>query len=204
LVVDVGGGKSCPFAANRDPSRGTRIVAVYISLEELEQNLDVDEKRIADIMRELPFKDGEVDLLVSRSVLEHLEDIERFLENSSRVLKQGGHIIHMFPSKYAPFALINQLLPNSIARRLLFSIYPDAKGIAGFPASYDRCYYSAIVSLLAKHGFELVDVDLSYYQSHYFAFFLPLFLLSAFYETAVHALGAKNLCAYILLVARKA
>src|SRR5947209_8158296 len=69
IVVDVGGGKSCPFAKRRDPAMKTKIVAVDISEEEVKDNRDVDEKRVADITRGLPFGAEEVDLIVSRSVL---------------------------------------------------------------------------------------------------------------------------------------
>jgi ubiquinone/menaquinone biosynthesis C-methylase UbiE len=68
-VADVGGGKSCPFARYRRPGSGTRIVAVDISDEEMRHNRDVDEKRAANILKELPFEDGEADMVVSRSVL---------------------------------------------------------------------------------------------------------------------------------------
>lgn len=203
LVVDVGGGKSCPFAKHRDPAMGTSIVAVDISEEEMKYNTDVDEKRVTDIIQSLPFDAAEVDLLVSRSVLEHLESLESFIINSTQVLKSGGYIVHLFPSRFAPFALINQALPNSLSRRVLYFFIPESKGIGGYPAYYDNCYYSAIRKLLKQHGFDLVDVHLSYYQSPYFAFFVPLFVISAIYEILIRAIGAKNMAAYVLVVAQK-
>jgi SAM-dependent methyltransferase len=202
VVVDVGGGKSCPFAKHKDPTK-TKIIAVDLSEEELQYNRDVDEKRVADITKSLPFEMEEVDLIVSRSVLEHISDLENFVANSERVLRESGHFIHLFPSKFAPFALINQALPNSLARKILYFLRPDSKGILGFPAFYNRCYYSGIRRLVEEHNFEVVTIQLSYYQSSYFNFFLPLYLASALYEMVVRALGVKNLAAYVLLVARK-
>lgn len=76
-------------------------------------------------------------------------------------------------------------------------------GICGFPAFYDKCYYSAIKQLLGKHGFEIIEIKLSYYQSRYFNFFFPLFLISVIYEILLMVMGVKDLCAYILVVARK-
>ncbi len=49
----------------------------------------------------------------------------------------------------------------------------------------------------------MVGVHTSYYQSQYFDFFVPLYLVSALYEALIQALGVKNLCAYLLIVARK-
>ena len=35
VVVDVGGGRSCPFANYRDPATKAKIIAIYVSEEEL-------------------------------------------------------------------------------------------------------------------------------------------------------------------------
>lgn len=93
IVVDVGGGKSCPFAKYKDPKMRTKIIAVDVSSEEMENNHDVDEKRVANIIQGLPFENEEVDLIVSRSALDH------FVINSKKVLKRNGYFIHLFPSR---------------------------------------------------------------------------------------------------------
>lgn len=203
VVVDVGGGKSCPFAHFRREGSRTRIVAVDCSEEELRENEDVDEKVVADVTRGLPFPDASVDMIVSRSVLEHLRDVRSFVAEARRALKEGGYFIHLFPCRFAPFAMINRALPHAVSRRLLYSLVPETKGIGGFPAVYRDCYYSATRRVLEDNGFEIEDIITSYYQSPYFAFFLPFYLLSAAYELAVQTLGAKNLCAYLLVVAKK-
>jgi SAM-dependent methyltransferase len=202
-VVDVGGGKHCSFCKYRDPDMGTKIVAVDISAEEMEHNDEVDEKRVADVTQSFPFQNGEVDLIVSSSVLEHLENLDGFVMSSRRALKDYGYSIHLLPCRFAPFALINQILPKGFSRKLLFFFFPERKGFAGFPAFYDKCYYSAIKPAFEKRGFEVVEMHLNYYQSEYFNFFVPLFVMSALYEVLLQAIGAKNLCAYIIIVARK-
>jgi SAM-dependent methyltransferase len=203
VVADVGGGKSCPFAGLRDAGKDIRIVAVDISADELAGNVDVDEKRVANITRELPFGDGEVDLVVSSSVLEHLKDVEPLVVESHRVLRDGGHSIHLFPGKFAPFAIANQFLPDGVAEKALRMVYPGSEGILGFEAHYDRCYVSAMRTLHERAGFDIADLRVSYYQSNYFAIFLPAFVLSAGYELIVRALGTKDLAAYVLMTARK-
>lgn len=203
LLVDVGGGKSCPFAEYRQTGLNTRIVAVDVSEDEIRLNRDVDETRVANIMRDLPFETGEVDMIVSRSVLEHLTDLEAFIVASKRVLKPGGSFIHLLPSRYAAFAVVNRALPHRLARRILYFLQPQTAGICGFPAFYDRCYHSAIRDLLTRHDFEVERIDVSYHQSRYFDFFFPAFLVSAAYEMVVHALGARDLGAYITVIAHR-
>jgi SAM-dependent methyltransferase len=202
-VVDVGAGKSSPFANYRDLAQKARIIAVDVSEEQLKHNTDVDEKRTSNIAQTLPFGPEEVDIIASSSVLEHLENLDGFMASSKQTLRGGGYFIHLFPSKFAPFALINQVLPRDLSRKVLYLLRPGSIGIGGFPAFYKDCYYSRINKRLKEHDFDIVDVHLSYYQSHYFSFFTPLFLVSALYEILVQRLGAKDLCAYVLVIAQK-
>lgn len=202
-IADVGGGKASAFAKLRDPSVKSRIVAVDISEEEMRSNAKVDEKRVADVMRGLPFNPEEVDIIAAKSVLEHLASVETFVANSKQALRKEGYLILLFPSRFAPFALINRALPNTLAKKVLYFVHPATRDVSGFPALYDECCYSDIVRLLAKYDFEIVDVHLSYYQSVYFSFFIPLYLVSALYEMLIQAFKAKNLCAHVLIVARK-
>src|SRR5919202_4143901 len=203
VIADIGGGRSCTFAHLRPAGSRSRIVAVDVSAEELALNDEVDEKRVADVIEGLPFEDGELDAVVSSSLLEHLSDVEAFVSHSARVLKPGGRWIHVLPSKFAPFSLANQIIPRRFRRRVLFALLPETRGKCGFEAYYDRCYYSALIPLLERHGFEIEDVYVGYFQSWYLSFFLPAFLVSAAYELALYMLGAKNLAAYLVVSASK-
>jgi SAM-dependent methyltransferase len=200
IALDIGGGKTCAFAA----ARGTRvrIAAVDISAEELRQNHEVDFRLAADVTRGLPFADASISLMASRSVLEHLDSLEPFMREARRVMRPGAYFIHWVPGKFAPFAVINQLLPHALAKKVLFFTDPGAKGICGFHAVYDRCYPSALRHLLEKQGFEIEHIRPSYYQSQYYAFFLPFYVLSSLYEIVLQTLRIQNLCAHVLIVAR--
>lgn len=203
VVVDVGAGRSSPFAQRRDPRLGTKILAVDSSAEELELNADVDEKLVADVTTRLPFGDEEVDIVSSRSTIEHLGDVEGFVRESARVLRPGGYSIHLFASKFAPYALINQALSDEASARIVTFLRPGTTGKLGFPAVYDNSYDSAFRRVLERNGFEVDRVYHGWYQSEYFAFFVPLFALSALYEFAISRAGAHNLAARLLVVARK-
>ena len=202
VVVDVGGGKRSRFM--RRATDSVKVLALDVSAEELRDNDDVDAKVVADAVQSLPFRQGGVDLIVSSSVLEHLPGTEAFIQHASAALRAGGYFIHLFPCRYAPFALLNQLLPHRSARKILQFFRPGSEGRLGFRAFYDQCYPSAMRRLLNEAGFDEVDIHVAYYQSSYFAFFLPLFVLSVLYELCVYALGVQDLCAYALVVARKA
>ena len=57
--------------------------------------------------------------------------------------------------------------------------------------------------MLETQGFEVEDSTVSYYQSRYYDFFFPAYLVSAAYELIARASGRKDLAAYLLVVARK-
>jgi ubiquinone/menaquinone biosynthesis C-methylase UbiE len=204
VIVDAGGGKVCLFAKCIHPASRAHIIAVDASEELLKRNRDVEDKRVADLAQgNIPLEADEADVIASSWLLEHLQRPEHFFEDSRRVLKPGGYFIHLLPCKFAPFALINQALPGNIRLQLLHFFDPISKQGRGFDAFYYYCYYSGINMLLQRYGFEVVEIRLGYYQSWYFKFFLPLFLLSALYELLIQSLRVKNLAPYVLIVARK-
>lgn len=202
-VIDLGAGRSCHFASLRRPDVGGAIIGVDVSAEQLRANDDLDAKVLVAPGAPLPFGDGTADLFVSRSALEHIDGVASVLAEAHRVLRPGGHTIHVFPSKLAPFAIINRVLPRRVARRLLRTLVPGSDQRLGFRAYYDHCTAAAMEQLLRRSGFEVVETQVSYYQSHYFGFFVPLFLLSAGYELVVRALGLRRLAATVLIVARR-
>jgi SAM-dependent methyltransferase len=203
MVLDVGGGRTCAFAALRPPEWSGKIVAMDVAPEEIARNQSVDARIVADLTRGLPLADESVDLMASRSVLEHLANLESFVAEASRTMRPGGYFIHLAPCRFAPFAVMNRLIPNRVARKLLYFTNPNIKGICGFPAVYDRCTPAALRRLFTAHGFEIEECRPSYYQSQYYSFFLPFFLLSTAYELVIQALGWETLCAHVLIVARK-
>jgi SAM-dependent methyltransferase len=203
LILDVGGGKCCSFSKRREALPSMRIVSLDISHEEIRQNSDVDYGIVADVIEGLPFRRSSVDLIAWHMAMEHIEDTGALVESSKAVLKTGGYCIHAFACKFAPYALINQLLPDALSRKIIYLLRPEKRGVCGFPAAYNRCYCSAMRDLLLSNDFEIISMEPIFYQSVYFDFFLPFFLISVLYETVVASLGLKNLCAYLLVVARK-
>ncbi|HEV2492417.1 MAG TPA: methyltransferase domain-containing protein [Terriglobia bacterium] len=60
---------------------------------------------------ELPFGDSTFDLIVSNCVLEHLKDRPRGIKEAVRVLRPGGYMAHVVPSRFwkAASLLLNPL-----------------------------------------------------------------------------------------------
>ena len=205
IVLDIGGGKECPFLPFVDPRFGHLIIALDLSDEELRHNRQLDHKIVADAAAHgFPFRDGSADLVVSRAVVEHIRDNAAFFRNSAHVLRPGGIMVHAFLGRFAPFALMNQLLPNRLTRRMIDYLHPEwqEEGNYGFLAFYNRCYFSAIKDLLDRNGFTNARFNLLYYQSIYFNFFYPLFILMLLYDLIASMLGIRNLASGIIVTAK--
>ena len=204
VVLDIGCGRECPFLPFVQEPRAHLIIGIDCSSHELRLNPDLDIKVVADgAAAAFPIRDASVDLIVSRSVIEHLNDNEAFFANCARVLRPGGALIHTFACKFAPFALINQILPNALARRLLAYFHPRWKEECGFPAFYNKCYFSAVRELLERNGFKKPRFTFRFYQSIYFDFFLPLYALMLLYDLVFWGLGVRNLACAILVTAEQ-
>ncbi len=202
IIYDIGGGKHCHYI-NEIDKKNVYVCAVDISKEELEVNALVNEKIVSDVCKKIPLPYGQVDMITSSSVLEHLLDPQAFFLNASESLKAGGMFIHTCPSRYAIFAVINRILPQKLSRKVLFFFLPEAKRTSGFPAYYINLYYKKIKKMLKKAGLELLYFIPQYRQCSYFSFFYPLFLLTYFWDFLMKKLKLKNMSAYFLIVARK-
>jgi SAM-dependent methyltransferase len=202
-IVDIGAGRTTPYAKNL--SGGSReLIGIDLLKDDLDANHLLTHRIVHNVMNDgLPSAAHNAGLITSRMVLEHLSDLERFAQETHDALAPGGWTIHLFAGRYSLFAILNRLLPESISRRVLFALRPESVEVGGF-----RTYYNHTNALAAEVVFRdagLVDIrtEVSYQVSQYFRFFFPLFVLARLWETVLHALGLKNMGAYVLLQARR-
>jgi SAM-dependent methyltransferase len=96
LEVGCGWGELAEWIA-RDT--GAEVVAIDLSprMVELAQERGVD-ARVADL-QQLPFADGEFDLVVAAWMLYHVPDLERGIGELARVLRPGGRLVAVTNSR---------------------------------------------------------------------------------------------------------
>jgi SAM-dependent methyltransferase len=204
VAADVGGGRKCDYATDHDSSSGSRIIAVDVSPGELSLNRDVDARLLGDASRSLPFAAGALDMITACRLLEHLPDPGPFVSECRRVLRPGGFLILFLPARFAPFALLKQMLPGRLMTRVIrFIYYPESEQFCWSPLYYRACYPSALERLLRRHGFALQEMQVSYYQSRHFRACVLFYALSALYELMVYALRLRNLASYVTVVATR-
>ncbi|MGI9100205.1 MAG: class I SAM-dependent methyltransferase [Solirubrobacteraceae bacterium] len=199
IVVDLGGGRHCSFAQHIRPAQNVRVVAVDISPAELAANTTVHETRVADVSEGLPFADAEVDLLVSRTVLEHVDGVEATVNHIARVLRPGGTTLHLLPCRYALFAIVARTVPFPLAKRILHLLIPSARGVVEFDVFYDHAHPRSLERIFVAAGFRQVDIECTWDQADYFHPVFPIFLLVLLYQRVAEVLGIRSLAAYAMV-----
>ena len=201
-VLDVGGGKNPILDVGVKQQYDLRITGVDICETELRQAPAgvYDDVVVGDIANvALP---GRFDLIVSNTVLEHVEDTSAALANMSAALTSDGAVAHFMPNRHALFATAGRWMGNGLVRRLLHSTYPETRRQAGFPAYYNRCTPSAMTRLCRSVG--LTDIEVTpFFASEYFRFFTPLHLLDLVRQNLTMWCRARMLCETFAIVARR-
>lgn len=201
-VLDVGAGKKWHFTPSlKGPDM--KLIGFDIDSDEMEENALLDQRICGDACEGLGVPDQSVDLIMGRAVIEHLHDNASFLKSAHRALREDGRLIVTFANRYAPFAVLNRLLPRRISHWLLTHLVPGSTGVLGFEAFYDRASFCEFKQSLSDAGFEIEEEYASYFATSYYSFFLPLFVLGLSLDYLRYALANPRLASYFMFIARK-
>lgn len=201
-VLDVGAGKQWHFAPSLK-GRNMKLIGFDIDQAEMTENALLDERICGDACESLGVPDQSVDLIMGRAVVEHLHDTASFLQSANRALREDGRLIVTFANRYAPFAILNRLLPQRVSGWLLSHLVPGSSGILGFKAFYDRASFREFRQSLADAGFEIEEEYASYFSTSYYSFFLPLYVVGLGLDYSRYALANPRLASYFMFIARK-
>lgn len=176
-IYDVGGGSVPCISLDQKKFLNAIVVGLDIDAHELAKAPAgcYDTTIVADITN---FRGaGDADLVICRAVMEHVRDASAAFRSLATILREGGRLLIVVPSRNALFARVNLMLPEKLKRCILFSIFPHkGRGHDGFPAFYDRCTPRDFRRMARASGF-VVEQLVPYYYSTYFTFFVPFFIL---------------------------
>ncbi|UCC97004.1 MAG: methyltransferase domain-containing protein [Phycisphaerales bacterium] len=143
------------------------------------------------------------DLIVSKSVLEHVRDNKASVTQMYEALRTGGYAIHYLPSKYHPYSLVLRLVGPKWQSRLIMMLRPWTADITGYRTFFDRCSPREMKGLFECAGFETVRTTPIFRASDYFRFCLPCYVVVTLWENICKRLQWEQCCSGFVIVARK-
>ena len=177
VALDVGCGKHGPLTDYK--TRLKLLVGTDLGLEDLKYNTGVQSVAVAN-GEDLPFPSAAFDLLLSKTVIEHVLDPLRFFREAFRVLKPGGVFIWATSNLRSLPIMISRLTPLGVHKWVYRRIFGKQLAIDQFPTYYRANTEKALERQLARAGFTSVAFHKASWPQ-YFAFsrlafqlFLPL------------------------------
>lgn len=146
---------------------------------------------------------GSVDLVMARSVMEHVADPRAVYAEMHRVLRPGGHFVFLTANLWDYASIIAMCIPN----RLHPAIVARTEGRAEedvFPVCYRTNTRRSVSRWAREAGFELASFRYLGQYPSYFMFNGALFLIGTAYEKLISRFDSLAfLRGWILAVLRK-
>lgn len=183
-LLDIGCGWTAP---NLRRFIGKASVLRGIDLVEFPEQIDgveLFQQSVADMPQ---IENNSVDLAYSRSVMEHVEDIEGAYKEIYRVLKPGGRYVFITPNRYDYASIIASLVPNALHPMIVKATEGRAEHDT-FPTQYKSNSRREIDRLAGVYGFRVETFSRITQYPNYLVFSRPLFWVGCQYERVIRHL----------------
>lgn len=196
-LLDAGCGRYLRFC--KEFSGTARVVGI-----DLESTLETDNSAVPFGVRGdvglLPFQADVFDLVISRSVVEHLERPDLVFREFARVLRPGGRVVIITPNKYDYVSILAALTPYRLHRYLVSRIFRVPADDV-FPTLYRANTISALRKALRSAGLVQKELETINHYPAYLMFSPVLFRLGVLYERLTsleifRALRGSLLCVF--------
>ena len=176
-ILDAGCGREAPILVKL---RGKARRLIGVDLVDFRCPVDGIELHKTDLAR-MPIEDASVDVVISRSVLEHLDEPLAVYREIRRVLKPGGRFVFLTANRWDYASLAATVIPNRfhawIVKRTEGRNEEDT-----FPVRYRTNSRRAISRLAKQSGLEIAAFQFLGQYPNYFMFNGVLFFIATGYE----------------------
>jgi ubiquinone/menaquinone biosynthesis C-methylase UbiE len=198
-LLDAGCGRYLEFS--RELADTVQVIGV-----DLEQQLDTTNQRspyaIRGNLEYLPFPSNYFDIVISRSVVEHLTDPPNVFREFHRVLKPGGRVILSTPNKWDYISVAARLTPYRWHRALVNKMMGVPEDDV-FPTLYRANTLSKLGRELRSAGFEQQILTAVTHYPAYLMFSPVLFRIGMLYERLASLHAFRHLRGTLLCVFEK-
>ena len=182
-------------------SKSDKYTYIGLDVEERETCYVVYDQFIVDsIENEL---DQKFDLIISKTLLEHVENNKASYRAMYLGLNEGGEMIHYFPGKNHPFSVLTRIVGNKVQRFLIKRLRPHAEAVTGYKAYYDLCSYTPLKNYLDSLGFKSTYIKPYWGAADYFAFFLPAYIVVSLFNRICEKLNLVYFASGLIATAKK-
>jgi SAM-dependent methyltransferase len=199
VLLDAGCGRTVPVL-RKYMGRASRLIG--IELVEFTDVPDAIETHRADLTA-IPLPDATVDVVMSRSVFEHLAEPAAVYRELARILKPGGCVIFLTANMWDYATLVARLVPNRYHPGIVAHVEGRAEQDV-FPVCYRTNTRRAVLRLAASAGLAVEDFQYLGQYPNYFMFNAALFLAGTAYDKLISKVDAlKFLRGWILVTLRR-
>ena len=145
---------------------------------------------------------GKYDLIISRTLLEHVPDNRKSFNSIYISLNEDGKTIHYMPNKFHLYSIILRLVGDEGQRFLIKKFRPWAEN-TGYPTYFSYCSPRQMEKLLTEIGYKSIKIKCFYHANDYFSFCFPLFILVTLWENFCKKFNLETFCAGFILEADK-
>jgi SAM-dependent methyltransferase len=199
VILDAGCGSDFPILSRHAPNASLAL------------GIDVCPPKIAPVgtinvlignLEHLPIQAGSVDMVFSRSVVEHLDNPVQVFQEFNRVLRPGGKVVFTTPNKYYYSSIIASMTPDWVKALYFKTVFADGH-YDYFPVRYRANTERAMNILASATGFKIRKVEALRHYPFYLVFSPILFRLGIFYDQLITAWGLRWLQSTWLVIMEK-
>lgn len=180
VLLDAGCGRTVPVLRKY---RGRVKQLIGVELVEFTDVPEGIQTHNADLAR-LPLADASVDLIISRSVFEHLADPESVYSEFARVLRPGGRVVFLTANMWDYGTLVARMIPNRFHARVVRAVEGRAEEDT-FPTEYKTNTRKDVDHLASGAGLKVEAFEYLSQYPNYLMFNGALFALGTAFEKLI-------------------
>ena len=199
VLLDAGAGRTVPVL-RKYLGRARRLIGIeLVDFTDVPAGIETYNTDLAH----LPLPDGVVDIIISRSVFEHLANPQAVYAEFSRVLRPGGVVIFLTANMWDYGTLIARLVPNRFHARIVAKVEGRAAEDT-FPTEYRTNTRRDVERLALRAGLKIDAFEYLSQYPNYLMFNGALFFIGTCFEKLISRFDAlRILRGWILVTLRK-
>ena len=141
-------------------------------------------KLLNNDLGKIEIENSSVDIIVSKSVMEHIEDVDKVYNEFNRILKPGGSVLLLVPNFWDYVSILSYAIPNRLHKYIVSKMSGRASEDT-FPTYYKSNTNRSICRLAKNSGFDVISMEYYGQYPYMLQFNSFLFFLGMLYDKMI-------------------